>query len=258
MSDTFFFQTNGKAFLVDGQVSNVLGEIKLTLSVGKVIGLLGESGCGKSTLLREVNVSHSREHPRPRASSSARKRVGFQKQFDTLVEYLTVYDNSVLFNDAELTWLDKSNESGTAAANALSIADMLKRRMSFPAELSGGMRQRIQTVQAVLGAPRLLLLDEPFSQLDLRTQEKMENWVLSEVRKHQILAVIVSHDLATLAAICSEVHVIGRLPAEITHSYSFSPRFDELMSRERRSSDSFVDCMNNLWEMRKLISEVNE
>lgn len=244
----FAYHTEGVALGLGNAQRQILGHIALGLEPARIVGILGESGSGKSTLLRDINGQH-RLFAGINDGHATRVRVGFQKQFDTLIEFRTILDNIIAF----VSSLAPAEEAANRRAHdVLERAGLAERVDAYPNELSGGMRQRVQLAQVLVLEPDLLLLDEPFSQLDLRTQELMEDWVLEVVRGRKCRSVLVSHDLVSLAATCDEVHILGGDPASIAGTVEFDSTWQQLSPAQRRSSPRFEGVMSELWELRKI------
>ncbi|PID36034.1 MAG: hypothetical protein CR993_06655 [Rhodobacterales bacterium] len=137
----------------------VLDRLSLTVDKGEVVGLLGPSGCGKSTLLNVITGLVTPTSGRVQVGSA---RIGFVFQDPRLLPWRSALDNVRFALDAAGTETD-SRARAMAALAAVGLAGHEDR---FPAQLSGGMRQRVSIARAMAVAPDILLLDEPFSALD--------------------------------------------------------------------------------------------
>lgn len=166
---------------------------------GEVLVLMGESGSGKSSLL--AYLAGLLEPPLS-ASGTVRlkgrdithlpteqRRVGLLFQDDLLFPHLTVLEN-LLFAIAK----GARRERVAQALEALHRASLAGFAQRLPASLSGGQRSRISLLRTLLAAPDLLLLDEPFSKLDAALRQRMRDFVWTELRVHQVCAVLVTHD----------------------------------------------------------------
>jgi putative thiamine transport system ATP-binding protein len=173
-----------------------------SLAAGEVLALMGESGAGKSSLLN--HLAGLLEPPLTATGSiwldgrditqlpTEQRRVGLLFQDDLLFPHLTVMDN-LLFAIAPGMRGERGEREARAvqALQRAGLADFAKR---LPASLSGGQRARISLMRSLLAAPRLLLLDEPFSKLDTALRQRMRELVWAELRAHQLCAVLVTHD----------------------------------------------------------------
>jgi NitT/TauT family transport system ATP-binding protein len=176
----------------------VLHDINLSIARGQIVAVVGPSGCGKSTLLRAIVGTHpprrgklivfdakGASHP---VRGPGRDR-GIVYQNYALFEFLTVLENvafGLMLDETTpatrvLQWgkwrrLRKQHRDKAAALlEKVGLADAMKR---YPAELSGGMRQRVAIAQALIMEPEVLLLDEPFGALDEATREELQRLLL--------------------------------------------------------------------------------
>lgn len=179
-----------------------------------MVGLTGVSGSGKSTLLSilsgvlkdykgEVSINGSRPDPK-------RQSIALVPQNYGLLPWKRVRDN-ILF---PLT-IGKEQTAGVTLeqlARRLQLDSLLDR---FPAELSGGQKQRVALARAFLQSPDLLLMDEPFSALDINTAEKSRALFRSYQEELGMTTIIVSHNLQELEGLTNRVIVIGGAPGHI-------------------------------------------
>ncbi|MBV8237961.1 MAG: ATP-binding cassette domain-containing protein, partial [Sphingomonas sp.] len=151
----------------------VLDNVDLTLNEGEVVGLLGRSGSGKSTLLRSIAglIAPSEGEIRfePQLDGSA-PSVSMVFQTFALFPWLTVLQNVELGLEAQRV---PAEERRTRALAAIDLIGLDGFENAYPKELSGGMRQRVGLARAIVVNPSLLLMDEPFSALDVLTAETL-------------------------------------------------------------------------------------
>ena len=183
---------------------------------GKLVGLLGPSGCGKSTTL---NLISGLEVPTEGqiffgdddvTSLAAEKRgVGLVFQSYALYPHLTVYKNiqfplENLKGDKKLT-KEEMHKRVTDAAHLVQIDELMDRK---PSELSGGQQQRVAIARALVKMPRVLLLDEPLSNLDARLRLQTREEIRRIQRETKITTVFVTHDQDEAMSICDEIVVM--------------------------------------------------
>ncbi|MFE0155270.1 ABC transporter ATP-binding protein [Nonomuraea sp. NPDC059007] len=212
----------------------VLRELDLAIRPGEVLAVAGASGSGKSTLLRALAGLLAPAAGRVLAdgvvvsATSADRAMVFQD--DGLLPWRTVRRNVELplalrkvpraeRRAAAASWLDRVGLTGSA--------DLL------PRELSGGMRQRVQLARALAGAPRAVLMDEPFGALDAQTRAEMQRLLLGVLRETRATVVFVTHDVDEALLLGDRVAVIGggalRTVIEITREEV--TREDDLRAR---------------------------
>ena len=174
-----------------------LDDVSLAVRVGEIIALLGDSGCGKSTLLRAVagleqpsgglvlldgQIMGRRVPPEERG-------VGLMFQDYALFPHLTVMQN-VRFGLHRL----RADEADAVARARLEQVGLADRAASYPGDLSGGESQRVALARALAPGPRVLLLDEPFSNLDRRNRDRVRADTISVLRATGATALLVTHD----------------------------------------------------------------
>ncbi|MEM4806146.1 MAG: ABC transporter ATP-binding protein [Thermofilaceae archaeon] len=189
-----------KSFRQGGNVVQVLDGI--SLEVGEeFIAIIGPSGCGKTTLLRIIAGVEKPDGGRIVIHDKT-PRVGFIFQFPTLLPWLTVLDNVALPLRANgMSW----GEAREKAHKYLSLTGLQAFEDFYPRELSGGMKQRVNIARALAVEPTILLMDEPFSNLDPLTAESLRTeildlWTLKVTTVRAIIMVTHSVDEAIFMA----------------------------------------------------------
>ncbi len=186
----------------------ILRDISFTIPEGSFTALIGPSGGGKSTLLRlaigleKVTTGKLEAH--------ARTRMVFQNA--ALLPWLTVLENvQVGFTGLPVS-LKEQKTQALVALRELSIEEL---KDSYPRALSGGQRQRVGIARALVSAPELLLLDEPFSALDFETTERLSAELLALFGKRHITVLMVSHSIEDAVLLADRILVCAG--GTITH-----------------------------------------
>lgn len=200
----------------------VLEDVNLTLYENEVVGLLGRSGSGKSTLLRSIaGLINPRQGKVERVASSDCPDPSVAMVFQTfaLFPWLTVQENVELGLEALKVPADERRARALAAIDLIGLDGF---ENAYPKELSGGMRQRVGLARALVVNPSLLLMDEPFSALDVLTGETLRTDLLdlwSEGRMPIKSILIVTHNIEEAVQMCDRILVFssnpGRVVAEI-------------------------------------------
>lgn len=179
---------------------------------GQVVGILGPSGMGKTQLFRiisglmkptsggvYINTVHTLVKP---------GEVGVVSQSYTLFEHRTVFGNLML---AAKKKYKTENECNERINFYLNMFELTSKKHSYPAQLSGGQRQRIAIVQQLLSSNHFLLMDEPYSGLDIIMLEKVNKLIVDISCLDDLNTVIViSHDIASLASVADHLWLLGR------------------------------------------------
>jgi NitT/TauT family transport system ATP-binding protein len=203
----------------DGGGLPVLEGISLDVQPGEIVALLGKSGSGKSTLLRciagLVLPSSGTVTYRGKPLHGINTGVSLVFQTFALLPWLTVQQNVELGLEAQGIPPD---ERALRALEAIDLIGLDGFESAFPKELSGGMRQRVGFARALVVEPDLLLMDEPFSALDVLTAENLrtellELWQAGEFPAQAIL--IVTHNIEEAVAFADRVIVLGTNPGRI-------------------------------------------
>ena len=178
--------------------NRVLDNLELEIQAGERIGLLGPSGCGKSTLLRliaglekpdvgSITILGNLVSGHRAMVSPENRKVGLVVQEKALFPHMSVRDN-IAFG------IRKEKRKKTVVANLLEMLKITSLAEKFPHEISGGEQQRVALARSIAPAPKLLMLDEPFSALD----QSLKNELYSEISKvlieKQITILLVTHD----------------------------------------------------------------
>lgn len=217
----------------------VLENVNFDLYKGEIVALLGKSGSGKSTLLRIIaglaRPTSGEVRYRDAPVFSAIKGVSMVFQSFALMPWMTVLQNVELGLEAQGIGRD---ERRRRAIEAIDIIGLDGFESAFPKELSGGMQQRVGFARALVVNPDILIMDEPFSSLDVLTSENLKSDLLAlwKEKKTQTNAIFwVTHNIEEAAMMADRILIFGGEPSHITHNLPISlvrPRNSD--SREYR------------------------
>jgi len=239
----------------DGRSYRALDEVSLAVEEGSFVAIVGPSGCGKSTLLNLaaglLTPSAGAVRVKGEPLSGINRQATYMFQQDALLPWKTVRENVAL--GLILGGVAKADALGRADA-WLSRVDLSAFGAHYPSQLSGGMRKRVVMAQNWIIDRGTLLMDEPFSALDVHTRQRMESELLglweegtSQAPGPRKTVVFVTHDLEEAIALADEVVVLSAGPA--THIVARHPvtldRPRALM--ELRTAPAFVDLYGAIW-----------
>ncbi|MCC6034908.1 MAG: ABC transporter ATP-binding protein [Desulfurococcaceae archaeon] len=203
-----------KSYVSEGREIKVLEDI--SFSVGKeFVSIIGPSGCGKSTLLRIIAGVEKPDSGKVIFHLSRKPTIGFVFQFPTLLPWMTVLDNVILPLIASGVQKSRAIEK---ARTTLKIVGLSEFEDFYPSELSGGMKQRVNIARALAVEPDILLMDEPFSNLDPLTAESLRGEVL-DIWLSSILPIksiiMVTHNVEEAVLMSDRVIILSPRPARV-------------------------------------------
>jgi NitT/TauT family transport system ATP-binding protein len=224
----------------------VLEGMNLELHEGQIVGLLGRSGSGKSTLLRliaglaEPTSGHVTYLGHPISGPAAGIAMVFQSF--ALFPWLTVFENVALGLEAQRMPRAEIRKRSLAAIDLIGLDGF---ESAYPRELSGGMRQRVGFARALVVHPNILLMDEPFSALDVLTAENLRTDFLdlwSEGRMPIKGVILVTHNIEEAVLMCDRILVFGSNPGRILSEIKVS-----LPQPRNRLDPSFRDLVERIY-----------
>ena len=206
-----------KSFTRGGMTSEVLRGVNLTIAAGEFVSIIGHSGCGKSTLLNLIaGLTHvtagavlleNREVNAP----GPERAVVFQNH--SLLPWLTVYDNVKLAVDKVFAGKKSRAERHDWIMHNLGLVQMGHARDRRPAEISGGMKQRVGIARALAMEPKILLLDEPFGALDALTRARLQDSVMDIHSRLKNTMIMITHDVDEAVLLSDRIVMMTNGPA---------------------------------------------
>ena len=232
--------------------TRVLKDITFEVTKGEYVSIIGHSGCGKSTLLNIVAgltsptaggvILEGREVNEPGPD----RAVVFQNH--SLLPWLTVYDNVKLAVDKVFTSSKSRAERRDWTLHNLDLVQMTHARSKRPAEISGGMKQRVGIARALAMEPKLLLLDEPFGALDALTRAHLQDTVMSLHQKLGNTVMMITHDVDEAVLLSDRIIMMTNGP-----SAQIGEILEVPLSRPRKRLDlvtnaTFLKCRQRVLE----------
>lgn len=199
----------------DGEA--VLEDISITLNQGEIVSLLGISGGGKTTLFNLIaglkQPDEGRIFLEEEDITGKPGKVSYMLQKDLMLPYRTMVDNVAL---PLLIQGKKKKEARAIAASHFAQFGLAGTEEKYPAQLSGGMRQRAALLRTYLFSEKVALLDEPFSALDMLTKSAMHEWYLKVMEEIQLSTLFITHDIDEAILLSDRIYVLTGKPGKIT------------------------------------------
>lgn len=193
----------------------VLRSLDFTVREGEFACVIGPSGCGKTTLLHLISglddaVDGSVRIAGARAGAEASPDIGYMFQSPRLMPWMSVVDNVRLVANAQ------ARASGRVES-LLRDMGLGKFLQAYPNRLSGGMQRRVALARAFVNEPPLLLLDEPFTSLDVPVAERLRSLLLELWKRHRTMVLFVTHDLREALYLGDRLLFMSPCPGTIVH-----------------------------------------
>jgi NitT/TauT family transport system ATP-binding protein len=209
-----------------------LEDVNFTVGEGEFVALLGPSGCGKSTLLNlvagfeELTEGTMTFDGRPVMDPGPDRGVVFQEA--SLLPWLTVWENVIFGPEVQRV---ARADFEPLARGILKTVGLDKFGKVLPAQLSGGMRQRVGIARVLVMQPRALLMDEPFAALDAQTRMSMQELLLNVWQEFKTTVLFVTHDIDEAILLADRICVMSARPGRITREIPID------LQRPRRIED---------------------
>jgi len=205
-----------KTYRLNGQPVKVLDGIDLCASEGTFVTAIGPSGCGKSTLFSIITGLQQPDQGEICFDGAAVRHrlgtVGYMPQRDLLLPWRRVLDNVILGPEVQGANLEAVRQE---ARGLLPLFGLEGFGDSYPAELSGGMRQRAALLRTFLCHKDVMLLDEPFGALDAITRNALQEWLLEVWQQFRYTILFITHDVEEAVFLSDTVYVLTPRPARV-------------------------------------------
>ena len=241
-----------KIYNTSGSSITALHDVSLAIAPGEFISLIGPSGCGKSTLMRLIGDLEQPSSGGIQVKSKTPERARIDRDYGIVFQAPVLYDWRTVRKNVELP-LEVMGRPGAErherANSMLRLVGLHDFGDSYPWQLSGGMQQRVSIARALVFAPSILLMDEPFGALDEITRERMQAELLTiwGGADTDTTVIFVTHSIPEAVFLSDRVVVMSPRPGRIEHVVEIdlprprdittreSPRFFELVTVVRES-----------------------
>ncbi len=207
---------------------------------GQFVAIIGPSGCGKTTLL---SLAAGLLTPTLGKVVTNGCSFGYMLQKDELFPWRTIEKNVFLPLEIKKSNTPEHRTRALALAEKYGLKQFLK---SYPASLSGGMRQRAALIRTLAVNPDVLLLDEPFSALDYQTRLSVCDDVYRIIREEKKTALLITHDISEAISVADKIFVLSKRPAKIIAEHEIT--FPEAEPLKRRENKEFSRWFEVLWK----------
>jgi NitT/TauT family transport system ATP-binding protein len=232
----------------DGKATVALRDFTMSVARGEFVAIVGPTGCGKSTTLSLITglIKPTVGEVRVMGElvNGIDPRIGFVFQSDAVFPWRSVLHNIAA---GPLFRGKPKDEAYALAEEWLRRVGLNKFGNHYPHQLSGGMRKRVALAQTFINSPEILLMDEPFSALDMQTRTLMQDELLQLWSSQTGASVVfVTHDLEEAIALADKVYVLTARPATLKSVYTIDlPR--PRVTSEIRYEQKFIDISRKIW-----------
>jgi NitT/TauT family transport system ATP-binding protein len=231
------------------QETEAIRDIQMAIEPGEFISIVGPSGCGKSTMLSLISGMHKPTKGRVlidgQEVAGTSPKVGYMLQHDHLFEWRDILSN--LMVGAEIRKMDLK-KAAQKAAELMERYGLGGFAHHSPAQLSGGMRQRVALIRTLVTEPDILLLDEPFSALDYQTRLTLADEIHKIIKDQGKTAILVTHDISEAISMADRVMVMSKRPSTISTVYHIQlDEGSDLSPWKKREARRYKEYFNNIW-----------
>ncbi|MGN1348292.1 MAG: ABC transporter ATP-binding protein [Acutalibacteraceae bacterium] len=230
----------------------VIDEISIHLDESEIVCLLGVSGSGKTTLFNVISGLYKPDGGKIFLSdkdiTGEPGKISYMLQKDLLQPYYTVLDNVCL--PLIIKKGMKKKEARETASPLFVQFGLDGTQKKYPAQLSGGMKQRAALLRTYLSSDGVALLDEPFSALDTITKSSIHEWYLNIMQEIKLSTLFVTHDIDEAILLSDRIYILSGSPGKITAEFK--------ISEKKPRDNSFTMTNEFIAYKRKIIEELGE
>ena len=230
-----------------------LNGVDFTIPAGSFVSLIGPSGCGKTTLLRCIAGLENPTRGEVCVDGAKITRPGSDRGFAfqqaNLFPWLTIRENVAFGLKARHIYKDRKND----VDEFINLVGLKGFEKSYPHQLSGGMNQRASLARALVGHPKILLLDEPLGALDAFTRMNMQDEILRLKKEHDTTMVMVTHDVDEAVYLSDYVVVMSARPSKVEKVIKIN-----LSHPRARAQDIFLKYRTEILEILDYAGKVQE
>ena len=234
MQEILKFENVRQVFYTDTQETVAIDNLSFSVNKGQFGALLGPSGCGKTTVLSLICKLLKPTEGKVEILSDNPNAVAYMLQHDHLSGWRTIEKNILL--GLEIAG-KVTPEQRKYAADLMDKYGLGEFKNHYPAQLSGGMRQRTALIRTLATRPDILLLDEPFSALDYQTRLDVCEDVYSIIKKENKTALLVTHDISEAISLADVIYVLTARPSTLKATHVTNLQHIDSPLKRRESPD---------------------
>ncbi len=226
-----------------------LKNISFSVQEGEFVSIVGASGCGKSTLLSIIagllKPTAGEIYVKGEKIEGISSHIGYMLQKDNLLDWRTIYSN-VIFGLEIRHMMNQKNID--RAVDLLKTYGLYEFKDKYPAQLSGGMRQRAALIRTLAVNPDILLLDEAFSALDYQTRLTVTDDVFRILKKENVTTIMVTHDIPESISMGDKIIILSARPAVIKEILEIDFEDKNRTPLSCRNSPKFSHYFDHIWK----------
>lgn len=233
--------------------NHVFLNLSFCIDSQEIVSIVGPSGCGKTTLL---NLIATLDQPDSgdiniKGNGECKYRIGYMMQDALLLPWRTLAENALLGTEV-------SNYQNNVVPEMLNhyfnVFDLQEDKQTYPNESSGGMKQRVALIRTLLCSPMILLLDEPFSNLDFDIKLNIQRHLISYHQEKGTTILLITHDIEDAIALSDKVFILSDKPSVIKAEIPIDLGTNRKDPVEARKSSKFRDYFIKIWDELKYIN----
>ena len=248
MNSTLSLKNISKVYQDDNGEVLAIKDFSYDFKKGEFVSIVGPSGCGKSTLLSIIaglevpttgNVFVDKEDITGKITN-----IGYMLQKDYLLEWRSILKNICFGLEIKKMLTEENKNYAINLLNTYGLGDFIDK---YPAQLSGGMKQRVALIRTLATKPDILLLDEAFSALDYQTRLSVTNDVYKIIKNENITAIMVTHDIPESISMSDKIIVLSKRPAVIKSIHDIKFSIESRTPLNCREDPNFSKYFDTIW-----------
>jgi NitT/TauT family transport system ATP-binding protein len=230
--------------------NEVFQDFDLEIDPDTIVSLVGPTGCGKTTLLNLISKLDTPDSGV--ITIGDRGAIGYMMQNALLLPWRTLAENALLGTEVMGGW---SHERDQLLNSYFESFDLAGYKQSYPDTSSGGMKQRVALIRTLLVKPQILLLDEPFSNLDFDIKLKIQKHLIRYHHINEATILLVTHDIEDAISLSDRVVVLSEPPTRIKADISIELGLTKSDPVDARKSSRFSEYFAQIWDELKYLKD---